>query len=67
MNKIKVESFAVLAAILATALPLPVRAAERALLDVELEEARAPLQVAEIREQVAQAKRGVNIFRIEGG
>jgi hypothetical protein len=40
---------------------------ERTLIDVELGEARARLQVAKIGQQVAQAKRGMDIFRVERG
>ena len=43
------------------------RDVERTLIDVELDEARARLQVAQIGQQIAQAKRGVDVFRVERG
>ncbi len=43
------------------------RDVERTLIDVELGEARARLQVAKIGQQVAQAERGVDVFRVERG
>ncbi len=36
-------------------------------MDVELDETRARPQLTEIGEQIAQAKRGVNTFRVERG
>ncbi len=43
------------------------RDVERTLVDVELGEARARLERAEIGQQIAQAKRGVDVFRVERG
>ena len=43
------------------------RDVERTLIDIELDEACARLQVAKIGQQVAQAKRGVDIFRVKRG
>ena len=43
------------------------RNVERTLVDVELREAGARLQFAEIGQQIAQAERGVDIFRVERG
>ncbi len=43
------------------------RDVERALVDVEFHQRRAGPQLAKIGEQVAQAKRGMNIFRVERG
>ena len=43
------------------------RDVERTLVDVELDEARARLQVAKIGQQVAQAECGVDVFRVERG
>jgi hypothetical protein len=43
------------------------RDVERTLVDVELDEARARFQVAKIGQQMAQAKRGVDVFRVERG
>ena len=43
------------------------RDVERTLVDVELGEARARSQRAEIGQQVAQAERGVDVFRVERG
>ena len=40
---------------------------ERALVDVELDEARARLERAEIRHQVTQAERRVNVLGVERG
>ncbi len=43
------------------------RDVERALVDVEFGEAGARLQLAQIGQQIAQAERGVDIFRVERG
>ena len=43
------------------------RDVERALVDVELGEAGARLQFAEIGQQIAQAERGVDVLRVERG
>ena len=40
---------------------------ERPLIDVELHERRADVQLAEIRQQIAQAKGGVDITRVQRG
>ena len=43
------------------------RDVERTLVDVELREARARLERAEVGQQIAQAERGVDVFRVERG
>ena len=40
---------------------------ERALVDVELDHAGARTQITHIGQQVTQAKRRVNVFRVQGG
>ena len=43
------------------------RDVERALVDVEFHERCAGSQVAEVGEQIAQAERGMDVFRVERG
>ena len=43
------------------------RNVERTLIDIEFHEAGARLQPPEIGQQVAQAKRGVDVFRVKRG
>ena len=43
------------------------RDVERALVDVELGKAGARLQFAEVGQQITQAERGVDVFRVERG
>ena len=43
------------------------RDVERALVDVEFDEAGARLQFAEVGQQIAQPERGMDVFRVERG